>query len=763
MTAAATAIPAITATENPREAGFRLSRWFPLLVAYAAGSGLLIAAGTPALDVLRYTAYALYSILLPGTLVFRSLRRKPHTLVEDLALGAAVGLTLELAAWATFSALDVRGLVMLWPLLVLVPFAAVPRLRRHWWVTGYTPVPLGWSWALTGVVLFFTGYVYASFFIQNPILPNSENTRQYIDLAYQISLAGEAKHNFPLNLPQVAGEPLRYHWFAFAHLAMSSMVGHIDLPVVTMRLMIPAITALTATLTAVAGWRLTGRRYAGPVAAALFLVIGMFNFTGTVSNIFGTQVELVVWPSLSMTYSWALVLAIITVVGDVLRRRSATGDAVPALGWGAYPIAALLVIASSGAKASTLPVVLGGLALSGALTLLVTRKISWPVVAMGAIVGCGQLFATAVLFRFQTYGLALAPLHNIELYWQQPPDGRPAWQQALLVCGVWVAFLINMQLRLAGVVALAWRQRGRFDQVQLFLLGGAIAGPVLFFLFDDFNAVWFARTGLPFGLILTAWGYVSVFESARLDRRGKMALGVSTAVFAVTLIVVTVAFAPSPAPRWSVDAVLQVLVPAGVLAAVALVAGVAWRLSRRVAPGLAGRGGLVLLTGILVAGAPGLVVEVKLATSNMNGGGYGGWPMPESRVAAARWVRDHSRPTDIIATNVHCRKAEPTGPCQGAHVFWLSGYAERSVLVEGWQFAPRVAGQPNPPFWNPKLLKLNDLAMYRPTPERIARMRDRYRVRYLVVDRMVRPEGAALANLATLRYTNSRMAVYELR
>jgi len=737
-----------------------VQRWLPLVVTYLIGAGLLVAAGTSVLDVLRYTAYAVLTVMLPGTLLYRSLRRRPHTLVEDLALGAAAGLALELAAWALFSALDLRAVLFLWPLLVIVPFLAVPRLRRHWRVTGYTPVGPAWSWALAAVVIFFTGYLYLTFFLENPILPRAEDTRQYIDLAYQLSLAGEAKHHFPPGLPQVAGEPLRYHWFAFAHLATGSLVGHIDLPVLTMRLMIPAVFALTATLTAVAGWRLTGRKYAGLVAAVLFLVIGSFSFSDPIRSVFGTQLEGAVWPSLSMTYSWALIAALIAVVGDVLLRAT-DADAVPPIGRGAYPVVALLVFASSGAKASNLPVLLAGLALAGVVTLVVTRRIRWPIVALGAIAGLGQLFAVAVLFRFQTYGLAVDPLFNIDGFWQQPPGGRSTGAQILLVIGVWTAFLINMQLRLAGIVALAWRQRFRLDEVQLFLLGGAVAGPVFFFLFDDMNAVWFMRTGLPFGLMLSAWGWVLLFERAALPRRGRLALAGGAALFGVTVVAVALAVSQrSTADRYSFATMLPILIPAGILAGIAVVAGVIWRML----PGPAGRGGLVLLTGILLAGAPGLVLDAKRDLDSRNGGGYGSWPMPESRVEAARWVRDHSNPDDVLATNVHCRTLDVNGgPCLGAHSFWLSGYAGRSVLVEGWQFAPRVAGQQSPPFWNPKLLRFNDETIAHPTPERIAKMHDRYHVRYVVVDRVVRPEGAAMRDLATLVYSNQRMAVFELR
>src|SRR5690606_1817051 len=190
-----------------------LTRWAPFAAAVLFAAIILLRAGTSPVDLLRYAAYAGLAVILPGTLVYRSLRGRAMTLAEDLAMGAAVGLVLELAAWAVFSALDVRGAVWLWPALVVVVFAAVPRLRRHWRGGEYVAVPLGWSWTVAGVVAFFTAYLAAVFIDRNPILPPSERTLQYIDLPYQLSLAGMAKHTFPPELPQVAGEPLHYHWF----------------------------------------------------------------------------------------------------------------------------------------------------------------------------------------------------------------------------------------------------------------------------------------------------------------------------------------------------------------------------------------------------------------------------------------------------------------------------------------------------------------------------------------------------------------------
>ena len=276
--------------------------------------------------------YAASPSLLPGTLVYRALRRTPHTLVEDVAMGAAVGLALEMGGWAVFSALGLQGWLWLWPAAVVVAVRGRARAAPALAVRLRARTPLGWSWAVAGIVGFFTAYLSVVFLDRNPILPTSEDTLQYLDLAYQLSLAGEAKHHFPPDLPQVAGEPLYYHWFAYAHMAMTSLVGHIDLPVVALRLAIPALCALAIVLTAVVGWRVSGRPYVGAVAAALFFVVGEVNFTHPVTMPFGTQATFVVWHGMSMIYSWVLLIALIAAAG---RHRRPTRTKPACRGWGA--------------------------------------------------------------------------------------------------------------------------------------------------------------------------------------------------------------------------------------------------------------------------------------------------------------------------------------------------------------------------------------------------------------------------------------------
>ncbi|MGW4894270.1 hypothetical protein ACWEQL_18655, partial [Kitasatospora sp. NPDC004240] len=161
--------------------------------------------------------------------------------------------------------------------------------------------------------------------------------------------------------------------------------------------------------------------------------------------------------------------------------------------------------------------------------------------------------------------------------------------------------------------------------------------------------------------------------------------------------------------------------------------------------------------------APALLLDVEQSRQTP---WEGAWPLPASQVQAARWVRAHSEPADVLATNAHCRSetdfADPKAVCWNSLSFYLSAYSERSVLVEGWAYSPRLMSEKSGTFWDQELLKLNDDAVYHPTAQILDRLHDRYKVRYVVVNRKVAPESPLLGTLATPVYDNGRMAVYEL-
>jgi hypothetical protein len=722
----------------------RVWRWAPLVAAVAFVAAVLLRAGTPPLDLLKYAGYVLLAVMLPGTLVYRLLRGRPYTLVEDLVMGLAVGLCLELGGWALFAALGWLAFVWLWPLLVVVPMLYV---RRVWRAAYEQRAPLGFSWALAGVVAWFTAYLAAAFLDRNPVLPTNEDTRQYLDLAYQLSLAGGASDGLPPRVPQVAAEPLYYHWFAYVHLAMTGLVGHIDLPVVALRLAVPGLCALAVLLTGVVGWRVSGRPLVGAVAAVLFFGVGEFNFANPVTLPFGTQATFVVWHGVSMTYAWVLVLALIAPLATVMSFRR--------VGWGWWVLCGLLVLASSGGKGSTLPVVGLGLFIAAVALAITWRRIPWGVLGAGLVVAAGQLFATLVVYHFASYGLSVGPLSGLSPYWTD----SSSW---LVPLGVGLAFGLNLLLRTAGLVPLVRQMRGRLEPGQWLLLGAGLAGVGLYLVLAQPGAgnQYFLRTGFAFAVIGSAWGYALLAERAWLPRWAWAWLGGAAAAFVLLLTALQLGYAPVVGD-WPVFTSLQPMLRwAAWLAAVAAVLGIAWFVASRWVPALRRRGGLVLLTGILLAGAPGLVMDGVKSAQAPNGGPYPTVALPQSRVDAARWVRDHSGRRDVLATNVHCIDGQVPEPCD-SRSFWLSAYAERPVLVEGWGFAPRQAAVGLTPFWDPALLELNDAAFSDPSPDGLAALAG-HGVRWLVVDRFVGPESPRLRDLANLEYDNGRLAVYRL-
>lgn len=734
-----------------------MKRWWPLIATLTAVVAILLHAGTPVLEIVRYFAYAI-GVVVPGTLVYRSLRGAAHTLVEDVAMGAAVGLVLELAAWAAFSLLDIRSFAGLWPVAVVALFL-LPGLRRHFVVRPPQRPSIAWSWTLSAIVVGWTWYLAAVFLDRNPIIPPNDSTRQYLDLAYQLSLAGEARNHFPLTLPQVAGEPLYYHWFAYAHMAMANLVAGVDLAAVSLRFAVPALCALGIVLTAVGGWRLSGRPWAGIAAAALFFTIGEVNFTHPVTMPFGTQATFVIWHGLSMIYSWVLLLALILVVGQILvaparaPQLAGAGAAAGSGGW--WALAALLLFASSGAKASSLPVVLGALAFTALVLLIFRRRIPWRVVILIGMALAAQFFAIAVLYHFQTYATTIEPFASLDVY----GASTSPW----LFAAVLAAFLVNMEIRQAGIIPLLWYRlhpkhrphRPAEHGVEALLVGGALAGIGAYLLLRQLSdgQQYFARAGFAFGVLASGWGYAEAVERAELSRRGKINLAAYAAAVAIVVIAAELLFAGSPmnaGPAW--DPIRPLLAWTLVIAIGCVIGALLWKLF-----GKKGVGGLVLLTTVLVVGVPGLVMDGYKSVRSPNGGAYYNVPMPRYRVLAARWVRDHSRPDDVIATNVHCQPVSYLSGCD-ARMFWLSAYAERRVLIEGWMFAPRVAGVQGP-FWDPALFQLNEQAIAEPTAQRLAALRDKG-VRWLVVEGEPAPQ---LAGLADLRHREGIISVYEIR
>jgi len=713
---------------------------------------LLLAVHTPLPDLARYVGYLLWAVLLPGILVYRALRRTPHSLLDDLATGTALGLVLEIAAYLLASVTGLRSVLPAWPLLVVVPFAAVPALRVHWRRPGYRHrVPAAWSWTVVGVALWYVAYLTDAFLRANQPVPVNRPQYYMIDQLWLMAITGDAKHHLPPANPGVGAEPLRYHWFAFAHTAVGSLISGVDVPMVMFRLGLPTLAVLAVALLALAGWRLTGRPWVGPVAAALMFMIGELAVPGRSPGTFGSILVYYGWSSPSITYGAVLLLPLLVLVAD--RLGSAGRDR------GAWALVAIFALALPGAKSTELPVLLGGVGLVCLVRLVrrQPRRVPW---LLGGVLLGSQLLNVAVLYRFDRQGVRLAPF-SVLISVIGSPQSPPGLADAKLVLYGLGAYALGLGTRLAGVAALRRRDWGDTEWLLLGTLAAGAAGTLLLW-HVSWSQHFFLIAGWPAGAVLSGYGLV------RLAERYRLRTGTVTAAVAVALAVGLAV----PRLLWPLDLTAlpgygrlplpyRIPLPTYVLSAgvavlaVAVAAGFA--LTRRRCGGFAG---------LCVLLAAGLWAMPWDARHDANLGTAYHVQVTPAQAAGARWLRAHSAVDDLVATNVHrVRPAPDSLPLS----YWLPAFSERRVLLGSWGYAPRSVEWsaahrrfgPAPRYWDPAQLAANDAAITDTTPQRLAWLRARG-VRWIVVDRAYGGESPRLARLAILRWQRDGTAIYEL-
>jgi hypothetical protein len=550
-------------------------------------------------------------------------------------------------------------------------------------------------------------------------------------------------------------------------MASASLISGVDLPVVLLRLYLLPILLISVALLAIAGWRVSGRPYVGVVAAALVFAIGELKLIPGVASGFGSVFTFTAWASPSMSYSYLFFFPLIHLLADRFTRQPG--------GRSGWSLIGLFVLASTGGKSSSIAVLLGGVALVCGVELL-RRRIYWPAVAAGAVLVAGQLFASIVLLHGAAYGTTIGPLHLItSLPFAEAAlaSERPAWQDALIAGGAVVVWAVVLLARLAGIPALLRRSPG---PVELFLLGGFAAGLCAALLLDHpgGSEAYFLKTAWPLGALASAWGFVELVERRPVPRWLGWALGGGLTATTAVLVLLAPRLWP-PVRATGAASVLAAARPLLALAAAALLATASWWVARAVRPQLRGAGPVVAVASVLAAGAANLPIEAQPAVEGVFSGRLPAASpigVSPSMASAARWLRDHSGPDDIVATNAHCVDRSATGLVGGACnslAFWVTGFAERRALVESWGYTTLAHDtQPPPglrfteqPFPDQALLRTNDAAFTDPTREGLAALRDRHHVRWLIADRRA---GASpkLADLATLRFRGADAEVYEL-
>ena len=226
------------------------------------------AGGVPVLVVGAYWGAWAWGVVGPGILVHRALRERPSTMVGDVALGACVGLVLQLGAWAAMTALGWQRYLLWWPVLLVLVFAAVPRLRRHFSLRPYEQRTATGA-AAVGMLAFVVVMRLVTEYFRDSTLP-PQAMSWYQDDLWNLGNVAELMRTVTPQVTQVAGRPFDYHWFSDAHLAAMTLTTSIDPVVIVGRLWAPPMLLVIVGAAMAVGQRVSGSAWVGAGAAACF-------------------------------------------------------------------------------------------------------------------------------------------------------------------------------------------------------------------------------------------------------------------------------------------------------------------------------------------------------------------------------------------------------------------------------------------------------------------------------------------------------------
>jgi len=682
--------------------------------------------------------------ILPGALLWRLVRPVDGWLVEDLVLGLGIGAALAVPTHVLALSVGWRPLDAVLPLAIAAAVLGFPGSRRRVLSRQTGPLPMLWGASVTACSVLPVLAVLDAF--RSPLRFHGW-AKPYVDMPYHQALAGELMHRFPPHYPQVALEPLTYHWFVHAWTSQVSSVSGTPLEVLLWRFNPSLLVVAVPILTAVAAMRLSRRVWVGPAAAAIaFLLLDVAPWARS-------SMATPLHSPMSPTMQYGLLVFLTLLVVIAMRWRGEISR------WSVLLLVLLLVV-SGGAKGSTLPVLVAG-GLLACLAVLMTDRARLRMVGMDtALALVIMLVLNRLMFGGGSGGVRLSWVDSF-IRARGATILGPGFEAAS-PAGVTAGLLTLLALVLGyvGLVGVLTTREDRTDPLAWLLIGCAISGVcAVLFLSHPGQAQWyFYKTAeTPFAIV-AAWGTGVLLTKPRSPAR-LVARGVVTGIVALT--VTHLAFVWGRDDRPGVPLALLALAVFALL-----LLGGAWLTTRA-----EGRATTVVVALVAVAAAGAVPAAEVLADWS---------PAPaqvrakatasaihSSDVRALHWLRDHSDPDDVVMTNQHCL-GKVWAKCDRRR-FYVSAYSERGVLVEGWAYTREASRAYDPdgplhysqvPFWDPDLLALNDGFIAGPTAESATELW-KLGVRWAVVWNQA-PHADTLEPLARLRLRGDHLSIYEL-
>jgi hypothetical protein len=753
------------AAASPRSWRDLCQRILPWIAPAVVAAVVLHRSGTPDRDTAVYAGYFAAAVILPGTLVTRALFGSRGNWPEDLGLGAAAGMVVQLAGWALAAATGLQSLLPAWPVLVVLPFLLFARLRRHWRIASPEPLPAAWSWGVAASLV-LVALRAVSIFRSIPLPPTTYT--YYQDILYHLGLVHEMMRSLPFQAPQVAGDTLRYHYLSDADMAVASMTTHLSPVTVYFRLWLLPVVATAVIVFAALARTVSRRWWAGPVAALAAMVGEGLALGGPAP--FGKSVPVSLL-SPSQTYALPLLGLFLLIAVEALRGRP--------LGW-AWAALPLLAVACAGAKSSALPPLFAGVALAGLAMLIARRRIPWVAVGMLAVIGFGMVLGLRLFAGGGAGTLTPQPLGLLRVmdpYTQTLGTDDGITAGGLLPPGVvhagtagrwFVAWIVLWWVlmeapRLLGVAFPPRRSKtGPERDAGFWVLAGTVVGGVgaaWAFWHPSASQGYFFAGVIPLGAVLT----VCALAGRGGGRRPAAAAAVAGAAW-VFIVPTSDRPAVHTISGWAWAMARPLLLTAAVTAAaVAVAIAVGKSRAARALPAMliAAVVGASIATGVSstadVLARPRPPVNRNAAVSG-------------AEMRAALWLNTHAAKNDLVATNVHCMSFDSNRVCD-ARAFWVTGLGGRRALIESWGYSDaavaangvnglRYAQQPAP---DRGVYDLNQRAFAVGDAKDIQRLRDEYGIRWLFADTRAGPVATGLAKTADIRLVSGTATIYEIR
>ncbi len=757
--------------------------WGPLValaIAVVAVLGTWLGSGVGATVLPRFLVFEALYVVLPGCLLYILLSPSTGGRLRTLAIGWPLGYAMEVGAFALTAALHARGMFTLLPLGSLILGGAIvlaPAARERLLVLlrgpGAAPGTTSGSWSnllvplavsVAVVLLAFT------FFASSPLPESARSVSYSEDNVFDITLAGEARHHWPITESWIAGQPLHYYTGVFQHAAALNQVMGISLAASFLRLLPSTMFLIAALQLWALGSSLGRSRWIGPLAALLLLATQDVNLNPLKSLVLQINpfTQFPLSPSFAFGVPFFLGGLLLLQTRMVAPSSRTTPNPGTTRRWetaGLLLMVAMYVAGVASAKAFGAFDLVGGLGLYW-LWQTARGKGSRSLTYCVAVAGVAVL---AVYFlMIAGGGSATMGVHPLA-FLQEGNTLERATRVAKSVAGpsfYWLVLAVGgcvlavcALAPLLGAGWLLWRERGLPESTELlfsvFLVG--LAGYVMLGAPGGVEGVFFVYGYIAL-VPVSALGLVRLWgETPQTVRRGL--LRVCAGLFALGVVIAAVS------GSINLTGVAQkawlVLAYGSVVSAVVLAV---WIMQKRYTTSLSSIWARVAACCIPLLLALALVKPVALA-------GNGAWKtvvgkptsladtnseygMTAPLYAGLLWVRTHTTPCDVLAVNNHYDNA--------AHAesvyFYYSAFSERRVFLESWRY---TAGGQTGGLPYPGRLALNQRAVAQANPEALRELA-RKGVSYVLIDKTHTGGPHEPASVSKLVFSNSALDVYRL-